>query len=50
MFSLESVAIWHNYIIPYSGNSLQEEMFINHMILHSEEIFLIFEYYIDNKR
>ena len=30
--------------IPYSGNLLQEEIFVNLVILFSEEIFVIFEF------
>ena len=39
-------------IIPsiYSRNLLQEEIFVNHMILLSEEIFTIFDYRIHSRR
>ena len=38
------------HLLPYNGNLLREEIFSNHTILPSEEIFVIFEYYIHNKR
>ena len=38
------------YFLPYNENSLREEIFSNHTILPSEEIFVIFEYYMHNKR
>ena len=38
-----------NDIIPYSGNLLREEIFVNSPILLSEEMFAIFEYYIHSK-
>ena len=31
-------------MVPYSGNLLQEEIFVNLAILLSEEIFAIFEF------
>ena len=38
------------WIILYNRNLLQEEIFPNHMILLSEEIFAIFDYCIHNRR
>ena len=38
------------YITLYSGNLLGEEIFANHNILLSVEIFAIFDYCIHNRR
>ena len=37
------------YNILYSGNLLGEEIFANHNILLSVQIFVIFDYYIHNR-
>ena len=37
-------------LLLFSGNLLKEEIFMNHTILLSEEMFTIFDYYIHNRR
>ena len=36
--------------VSYSGNLLQEEMFVNHTIMLSEQIFAIFAYYVYKRK
>ena len=39
-----------NWELPYTGNLLREEIFVNHTILLSEEIVTILDYCIHNSR